>query len=85
MAEDERFCVSLFVVVINVRNIEVLFSDDDSILVVITEILRTQLTTGCEIRCHNSVVSVHACVPAGNEATINLQTTYKELAQAACY
>ena len=43
MAKDERFCVSFFVVVINVRDIEVLFSNDDSILVVIAEILQTQL------------------------------------------
>ena len=43
MAKDERLSISFFVVVINVRNIEVLLSNDDSVLVVVAEILHAQV------------------------------------------
>ena len=41
MAEDKRLSVSLLVVVVNVRHIEVLLGNDDSVLVVVSQILQT--------------------------------------------
>ena len=42
MTEDKRLGIGLLVVVVNVSHIEVLLGDDDSILVVVAEILQEQ-------------------------------------------
>lgn len=43
MAEDKRLGISLLVVIIDVRDIEVLLRNYDSILVVVTEILQAEV------------------------------------------
>lgn len=59
VAEDEGLGVSLLVVVINVSNIEILLCYDNSILVVVAQILRNIMTVVQVL--HKEMMHIAAC------------------------
>ncbi len=68
VAEDERFSISLLIVVINIWHVEVLLGNDDSILVVVAEILQHSMMQ------HDQTIKECGCLqclPAGKVADLH--------------